>query len=363
LSLGSPAPNLGRLRSGFVTATALAVGLVCAASASAAPIHIKPSMQGAGTIETSNSDPPYGCNNPEPFDVVTTCGEMTFDLAVTTITLVATPDDSPPGHWVFEGWAPDTCPDPIEDTCVITATPGEPTDPPAPPVMPLAVFSDSVPPTIESVTMTRPQTVPGRNAVQFNFTANEYATFECQLDAGERSGCPSGIDYLDLAPGSHTHTVWAIDGSGNESDPVVTPFAIEAPPVTPQPPPVTPPAIVPTLLFPRILGPSKVIAKVSRKRTFSLGAVRLKCPGVTTPCRASAVLKGRLGKSGKAVVLARKSLRVRPSSTVAVRLRLSRKAANALKHRRLKATAALTVKAPNVITRKDVAVVLRARRR
>gem|GEM_PF-4667436 len=354
-------PNLGRLRAALLTTVVLALGFVFAAPASAA-VQIDPSIQGWGAIATADGDPPYACGPPDPSgDPSVDCPATTFDAAVSSVTLVPTAGDDPSGQrWSFDGWL--GCPTvPTADgSCVVDST--APEDPPA---TPTAVFVDP-PPVVGTVTMVRTPVASGRDTVQFTFTADEpSASFECQLDDRLRAACESGIAFTNPAYGQHAFKVWAIDGAtGEESAPVETLFAIVAPQAPVQPPFVPPPPAepLPTLLFPRILGPSKVTANVSRKRTFSLGAVRLKCPAVALPCRASAVLKGRLRKRSKPVVLARKSFELAPSSRVAVKLRVTRKAAKILKQRRLKATAALTIRAPNVTTRKDVSVVLRARR-
>jgi hypothetical protein len=77
--------------------------------------------------------------------------------------------------------------------------------------------------------------------------------------------------------------------------------------------------------------------------------------------RSEATIKGRLRKGGRHVRLASKPLTLRPSSSTAVKLKLGRKVAATLRKRgRLKGTASLEVRAPDVTTRKDVAVTLRA---
>ena len=49
----------------------------------------------------------------------------------------------------------------------------------------------------------------------FEFSANESASFECNLDVAPFVACNSPIDYKNLADGSHTFTVRATDGAGN----------------------------------------------------------------------------------------------------------------------------------------------------
>ena len=50
---------------------------------------------------------------------------------------------------------------------------------------------------------------------KFCFSANEAATFECALDAGDFSTCVSPVDYSSLTEGAHTFEVRAIDAAGN----------------------------------------------------------------------------------------------------------------------------------------------------
>jgi hypothetical protein len=69
--------------------------------------------------------------------------------------------------------------------------------------------ADTTPPTI-----TLSETIR-QNTASFTFSADEPATFECQLDGGVSSVCSSPKKYTKLARGSHTFSVRATDASGN----------------------------------------------------------------------------------------------------------------------------------------------------
>lgn len=84
--------------------------------------------------------------------------------------------------------------------------------------------ADTTPPetTIDSWTVTR-------DRATFAFSANEPATFTCQLDGGTLESCSSPKTYTGLARGSHTFAVYAIDTAGNaDPTPATRPFRIKA---------------------------------------------------------------------------------------------------------------------------------------
>jgi hypothetical protein len=330
--------------------------LAAAAGPAAAATTIHPSIKGAGTIQHPDGGT-FDCPDARLDDRLEAleCSEFTTADPLFAQVLRAFPRPTPPGHWEarWEG-----CPlpqlDPAE--CGFAAGPTDTT------YAPVAVFDDVKAPTIGEVTEIRPGPA---GTVTFQFTADEDADdgagFACRLDAAAPADCTSGsVTYTGVPPGTHAFHVEGTDASGNVGA-GSKPFTIDAPAAA-VPPTAPKPPFVP--LIPRVLGPSTVVAKVSRNRTFALGRVRLVCPAVSTPCPATARLRGRLRRGGKLLTVARKSELVRPATAATVRLRLSRKVAAALRQRgRLRATATLEIRAPDVTTRKDVAVTLRPPKR
>jgi hypothetical protein len=333
--------------------------LALATSAAAGPVRLTPSITGAGAVETLEGDQ-FSCPT-ENFDDHVTAPCLRQDFDRDAVTIVAVPRPTPEGHWEFSGWL--GCDGFVAGTtCSMSSFPGD-----ALSTTPTANFDDVKAPSVHTVTEIRPGP---QGAVTFEFAADEDkddgATFACWLDEQPPTDCTEGtIAYTNVGAGSHTFFVSGTDASDQTPDsPKATPFTIDAPPIPDSSGPavVLPPPTFPPV--PRVLGPNAVTAKVSAKRVFSLGKVRLGCPAVARPCTASASVKGRLRKGGKAVKLAGKSFTVRPSSTAAVKLTLGRKAARALaKRRRLAAKATLEIRAPDVTTRKDVAVTLRPAKR
>ncbi len=74
--------------------------------------------------------------------------------------------------------------------------------------------SDTTPPT---VTITAPAngSRQASTSASATFSANESASFQCQLDGGTLAACTSPKSYTGLSAGSHTITVQATDAAGN----------------------------------------------------------------------------------------------------------------------------------------------------
>ncbi|MBN8867750.1 MAG: PD40 domain-containing protein [Solirubrobacterales bacterium] len=69
------------------------------------------------------------------------------------------------------------------------------------------------------------------NQPEFEFSADEPATFECQVDDADWASCESPFETDELDDGSHTFSVRATDRAGNvEVAPIVRNFTTEAPP-------------------------------------------------------------------------------------------------------------------------------------
>jgi hypothetical protein len=73
--------------------------------------------------------------------------------------------------------------------------------------------TDRTPPDTALVGM--PAALDNATDAHFSFTATEAGTFECQLDGGGFQACTTPRDLTNLASGSHTFDVRAIDGVGN----------------------------------------------------------------------------------------------------------------------------------------------------
>ncbi len=72
---------------------------------------------------------------------------------------------------------------------------------------------DATPP--ETTLTGTPPASTEETSATFTFTANEPATFRCSLDGSPATPCASPASYTDLAPGTHTFRVEAIDVAGN----------------------------------------------------------------------------------------------------------------------------------------------------
>ena len=103
---------------------------------------------------------------------------------------------------------------------------------------------DVTPPPAPTIT-SAPPSVTASTSATFAFTdGDSTATFSCRLDSGSFTSCTSPITYQQLAEGTHTFGVKAVDTAGNESAVSSYTWTIDvtpppAPAITSAPPNVT----------------------------------------------------------------------------------------------------------------------------
>ena len=91
---------------------------------------------------------------------------------------------------------------------------------------------DTIAPNV-SLTPSSTQSPTDQTTESFGFSANENASFSCQLDSSGFSPCISGINYSNLQQGSHSFQVKATDTAGNVSVPQSFTWIIDlTPPIT-----------------------------------------------------------------------------------------------------------------------------------
>jgi hypothetical protein len=75
----------------------------------------------------------------------------------------------------------------------------------------------------------KPNLLTNSQSAGFEFSSNEPegGSFRCQLDAGAEAGCETNLVYDDLAVGSHTFRVIAVDAAGNPSEPATYTWTID----------------------------------------------------------------------------------------------------------------------------------------
>ncbi len=113
-------------------------------------------------------------------------------------------------------------------------------------------LNDVTPP--ETTIVSAPPDPSDGTSASFAYSSNEPgSSFECRLDAAPFSSCPAGgIAYADLAAGSHSFQVRAIDPSGNV-DPTPAGYTFNVAPSGASSPPAggaSPPPAAPTLTTP-----------------------------------------------------------------------------------------------------------------
>lgn len=121
-------------------------------------------------------------------------------LAGTSVTLTATAD---PGC-SFSGWT--GCDATAGNVCTVTAASARTVT---------VSFADVAPPVITLTSV--PPATTNKASGTVSFSANEPATFKCQLDNGASSACTSPYAFSGLAFGPHTLTVVANDGTNPDS--------------------------------------------------------------------------------------------------------------------------------------------------
>lgn len=72
-----------------------------------------------------------------------------------------------------------------------------------------------------------PDALTNQSDVSFAFSADEPATFYCQLDTGNVEVCTSPKSYPNVSDGDHTFTVYAKDPSNNTSSSQQAPFTVD----------------------------------------------------------------------------------------------------------------------------------------
>lgn len=191
----------GRI-SGWAAVLALAgASLVWQAPAAQALAVVIPSISGSGTISGSVS-----CSAvDQPTNAVSSCPSTVG----ATVTLNATPQATPAGHWVFAGWV--GCPTPAGNGCVIFDT-----GPAGNNYLPRAVFVDVTGPTLTPAATYSTQV---DRQVAFTWGTNEpLSAATCSVDGAPPIAC-SGSFTATPAEGTHTFSVRGTDRSGNQGAP------------------------------------------------------------------------------------------------------------------------------------------------
>ncbi|MGE5636114.1 MAG: polysaccharide deacetylase family protein [Nocardioidaceae bacterium] len=192
--------------------------------------------------------------------------------------------------------------------------------------------SDTSPP--DTSITSAPAHMPVEGSPAFEFTSSEEASrFECQLDAGAWEPCYSPASHTNLAVGTHSFAVRAIDrGRNTDPSPARHGFTIDAP----LPPPAAPPP-------PR---PRDTTVDFQLSATRSQRALRQKGIVVFVRCpaeRCTAVLSASISIPGNAkrLQLRRLTKALGRGQRAKLTLRLSRKQldqlARALRNRRARA--------------------------
>ncbi|MBN1372403.1 MAG: hypothetical protein JW987_10740, partial [Anaerolineaceae bacterium] len=96
-----------------------------------------------------------------------------------------------------------------------------------------ATFTWTIDTTVPDVTITgSPADPTNSNTALFTFIGENVVSFTCSLDGSPETTCSSPMEYLGVAVGSHTFSVYGVDGSGNRGSDSFTWFIDTTPPTT-----------------------------------------------------------------------------------------------------------------------------------
>jgi subtilisin-like proprotein convertase family protein len=189
---------------------------------------------------------------------------------------------------------------------------------------------DTTPP--DTSIATKPANPSSSTTAQFTFASNDAgATFECRLDGAAFEPCPANMSFGGLAPGSHTVSARAIDGSDNaDATPASYTWDVATAGLTP--------------------AASFVLAPVEARLADALSGRYDLLAACASACRVSATLSvpgrtaRRLDLSRKAVSIGDGAKRRSSPGTAKVSVHLTRRARFALRGRALtKATLKVTL--------------------
>jgi hypothetical protein len=199
---------------------------------------------------------------------------------------------------------------------------------------------------------------------RFEFSSPDAtASFRCSLDGAAPSPCTSPVELSDLAVGSHTFSVVAVDTATNQdASPATRTWTVTAPPASstaggsgsaagdaPQPPSASGGLPQPTTAAntsprsgdstsvtppPTIAGPSRGTARLDRRGRFTIPGLKVRCP-------AGCAVSVRVTGSRRLVVA---SARLTPNRQGALRVMVSKKGLAAVRRaKRLRTTVVVTV--------------------
>jgi hypothetical protein len=177
-----------------------------ASTAHAQIAFINASTSGAGQIAGLSGQ--CGVFSSQPNGTITNCGLL---IAPVGGSLIAVPQPTPAGHWVFSGWV--GCPAPIGTQCIVVNTG----------FTVRAVFTDGTPPTLSGLGGSQIAAKDG--TITFTWNTNEpLKAAQCNIDGGAFHACSTlASDTVSTSiEGTHTLGVKGTDLSGNAATAVAT---------------------------------------------------------------------------------------------------------------------------------------------